>query len=183
MPTPSKPTKVIEMEKKSHRTKKELAARRNAEAALLTGVALQEKKEVRNNELAHKEFLRIRKLLRKIEKDDDLYGETINRYCLLIAECNDFLAKRERIYQQLCEFQERKEELVDRKELTYKEAYSIEAKMQGNILAVDKQIQTKRKMLLDVEKENVMTIASSLRSIPKKVESKKDALREALTGG
>ena len=34
--------------------------------------------------------------------------------------------------------------------------------------AIDKQIASKRKMLLDIEKENVMTIASALRSIPKK---------------
>ena len=37
MPTPTKPANVIRLEKKSHRTKKELASRENAEKALLTG--------------------------------------------------------------------------------------------------------------------------------------------------
>ena len=55
--------------------------------------------------------------------------------------------------------------------------------MQRNLVSMDKQIQTKRKMLLDMEKENVMTIASALRSIPKKPESKKNALKEVLSGG
>ena len=72
--------------------------------------------------------------------------------------------------------------MVDNKEMTWKEAFTIEANMQRNLMSMDKQIQTKRKMLLDMEKENVMTIASSLRSIPKKVEKKKNALMEALGG-
>ena len=42
------------------------------------------------------------------------------------------------------------------------------ARMSASMLNCDKQIQAKRKMLLDIEKENVMTIAAALRSIPKK---------------
>lgn len=182
MPTPPKPVKVLEMEKRSHRTKSELIQRQKAEAALLTGVPLKEKREVRDNPIAHKEFRRLRALLKTIDKDDDLYGETINRYCILVAECEEFQQKRERVYQQLCDYQERMDELVDREEMSWKEAFQIEANMQRNLVSMDKQIQTKRKMLLDMEKENVMTIASSLRSIPKKVEKKKNALMEALGG-
>lgn len=183
MPTPAKPAKILEMEKRSHRTKKEIAQRKNAEAALLTGVVLKEKREVKNNTIAHREFQRLRKLLKSIDKDDDLYGETINRYCMLVAECEEFQQKREKIYEQLCDFQKRMEELVEREELSWKEAYSTEVSMQRNLVSMDKQIQTKRKMLLDMEKENVMTIASALRSIPKKPESKKNAVKEVLSGG
>lgn len=182
MPTPSKPVKILEMEKRSHRTKQELTQRKKAEEALLTGVALKEKKEVKNNPVAHKEFRRLRTLLKSIDKDDDLYGETINRYCILVAECEDFQQKRERIYNQLCDFQEHIDVLVENEEMTWKEIYAMENAMQRNLISMDKQIQTKRKMLLDMEKENVMTIASSLRSIPKKVEKKKNALMEALGG-
>ncbi|TGX99194.1 hypothetical protein E5357_06175 [Hominisplanchenecus murintestinalis] len=182
MPTPTKPVKVLAMEKRSHRTKKELAQRKSAEESLLTGKILKEKKEVRENPVAHKEFKRLKTLLKAIEKDDDLYGETINRYCLLVAECEDFQQKRERIYQQLCSFQEEMSTLVANEEMTWKEAYYLEDSMQRNILAIDRQVQTKRKMLLDMEKENIMTIASSLRSIPKKVEKKSNPLREALGG-
>lgn len=183
MPTPAKPAKILQMEKRSHRTKKELAQRRNAEAALLTGVKLKEKKEVGENKIAHQEFLRIRKLMEAIEKNDDLYGEVINRYCILVAECQEFQEKRERIYGQLCEFQDRMDKMVDQEKMSWKEAFGIEINMQRTLMAIDKQIQTKRKMLMDIEKENVMTIASSLRSVPKKVDAKKNALKEALTGG
>ena len=95
MPTPTKPVNVIRMEGKSHRTKRELKSRENAEKKLLTGGKLKERKEVKSDPIAHKEFLRIKKLLEKIEKNDDLYSSVINRYCQLYAECKDFEEKRE----------------------------------------------------------------------------------------
>jgi hypothetical protein len=38
-------------------------------------------------------------------------------------------------------------------------------------------------MLLDIEKENIMTIAAALRSIPKKEESKGPSLADILKNG
>ena len=111
MPTPPKPAKLIAIEGKSHRTKKELREREKAEAALLTGKTLKETEEVKNNKIAHKEFLRIRKLLQSIEKNDDLYGSTINRYCLLLAECTEFEEKRETIFSRQKELEERKDDM------------------------------------------------------------------------
>ena len=51
------------------------------------------------------------------------------------------------------------------------------------LVDLDRQVQGKRKMLLEVEKENVMTIASALRNIPKKAEEGEDPLIRALKGG
>ena len=181
MPTPPKPTNVILLEGKSHRTQKELAERKRAEAQLLTGKVLKEAAEVKEKEKAHKEFQRIRKLLKSIEKDDDLYGATINRYCLLMAECSDFQDKRETMYRQMQDLQESKEEFERNEDL--KTYYMLQSTMQKNMIALDRQVQTKRKMLLDIEKENIMTIASSLRSVPKKTDKKKSPLMEALAGG
>lgn len=175
MPTPPKPAKLIAIEGKSHRTKKELREREKAEAALLTGKTLKETEEVKNNKIAHKEFLRIRKLLQSIEKNDDLYGSTINRYCLLLAECTEFEEKREMIFSRQKELEERKDDME------FSEYINLQNDLVKSMLALDKQVQSKRKMLLDIEKENVMTIAASLRSIPKKTE-KKNPLREALSG-
>ena len=170
------------MEGRSHRTKRELRQREAAESALLTGIPLRETTETRENKIAHKEFLRITKLLARIEKNDDLYGAMINRYCILDAENKEVEQKRERFYQQLCEFQEKAEELIDKGEMTYKEYYQIENSMQKNLISLDRQVQAKRRMMADIEKENVMTIASSLRSIPKKPEKKTNPLKEALGG-
>ncbi len=181
MPTPSKPVNVIRMEGKSHRTKRELRERERAEEQLLTGKILRETDEVKANSVAHKEFQRIKKLLKSIEKDDDLYGAVINRYCILQAECQDFAEKREKMYQSLLGLEE---EFAYYKENDMIHVYyKTVAEMQKSLLNLDKQVQTKRKMLMDIEKENVMTIAASLRSIPKKTEKKKNPLLEALSGG
>ena len=108
MPTPPKPVNVIKLEGKSHRTKKEMAERAKAEEQLLTGKILKERKEVKENEAAHKEFVRLQKLLKSIEKNDDLYSATINRYCLMQAECLEFIEKRELMYQQMIDLEEDK---------------------------------------------------------------------------
>lgn len=181
MPTPSKPASVIRLECKSHRTKKEIAERERAEKELLTGRLLRENEAVKGNELAHKEFTRIRRLLKSIGKDDDLYGATINRYCLLLTECTEFEEKREQMSRQTRELEASRDSFKESDDL--KSYYTLQMQMQKNLIALDKQIQAKRKMLLDIEKENIMTIASSLRSVPKKTEKKRNPLMEALEGG
>lgn len=176
MPTPPKPADVIMLEGKSHRTKKELRQRKKAEEDLLTGNKLRETKEVKENELAHKEFLRIGKLLKEIGKNDDLYSGVINRYCMLSAECKEFEKKRESIFGRQQELEERSGEME------FTDYLRLQNDLSKMLLSYDRQVQAKRKMMFDIEKENIMTIASALRSIPKKQETKKNALREALGG-
>lgn len=176
MPTPPKPSNVIKIEGKSHRTKKELRERQQAEESLLTGEKLKEAKEIKENPLAHKEFLRLKKLLKSIEKDDDLYGKIINRYCLLLAECIEFEEKRERVYERMDELEEHYDNFE------YPDYLRMQIDLSKQLISYDKQIQAKRKMLFDIEKENIMTIASSLRSIPKKANKKTNAVKEALSG-
>ena len=84
MSRPPKPASMIELEGKSHRTKKELEVREKAEAALSSGKAITERAEVKNNAVAHEEFLRVRAELRKIHKNDALYTAVVNRYLSLI---------------------------------------------------------------------------------------------------
>lgn len=169
MPTPPKPFLVLTSEGKSHRTKAELELRKKGEESLSSGVALRERSEVKSNPTAHKEFLRLNKLLKTIEKNDALYEPVINRYCMLQAECVDFEKKREQFYHNLERLEEEYNDQSDEK-LTTSEYFKLQRDMQKHILDLDKQIQTKRRMLLDIEKENIMTIAAALRSIPKKVE-------------
>lgn len=176
MPTPPKPSNVIKIEGKSHRTKKELRERKQAEESLLTGKELTEAKEVKENKLAHKEFLRLKKLLKSIEKDDDLYGKIINRYCLVLAECVEFEEKREKVYERSVELEKHYDDFE------YPDYLKMQIEISKQLISYDKQIQAKRKMLFDIEKENIMTIASSLRSIPKKIDKKKNAVKEALSG-
>lgn len=183
MPTPRKSAAVLTAEGTAHKTKQEIAQRKKAEQAALTGKQLREAEQTKANDLAHAEFKRMKALLKEIKKDDDIYRNVVNRYCMLCAECIEFVEKREAIYKQLEEFFEKKDGLVANEELTFREAYRIEADMQANIIAVDKQIQTKRKMMLDIEKENGWTVKASIQTIPPRVESKISPLKEALADG
>lgn len=187
MSRPPKPYILLKNEKKSHRTKAELEQRKKAEEALFTGVKLKERDEVKNNLIAHKEFLRLNKLLKNIEKNDAIYEPIINRYCLIQSECTDFEEKREAINQMMHQLELKYDEMEDNLDPQTQGMYLIEftkniAKLSGTMINLDKQIQTKRKMLLDIEKENIMTIAAALRSIPKKVDEKENPLLKALKG-
>lgn len=185
MPTPPKPFSVLQSEKKSHRTKREMQLREEGEKALATGVSMKERPSVKNNTLAHNEFRRINKLLKEIGKNDAIYEAVINRYCMIQAECTDLEMRREKLYHMTVQLQELFEatldELIgiDKMELIMKFTSEI-GTINTAMLNIDKTLQTKRKMLLDIEKENVMTIVSALRSIPKKEESKVNPLLQVL---
>ena len=107
---------------------------------------------------------------------------TIYIAALSIVIVNYFEEKREAIYKQLLDLQENCQKMIDEEEMTMKEYYNLELGMQKNLVSLDKQVQAKRKMLLDIEKENIMTIASALRSVPKKTEKKDNPLLAALNG-
>lgn len=173
MPTPPKPHNVIVMENRSHRTKKELKQRKDAEEQLLSGEILRERDEVKNNLIAHKEFQRINKILKKIGKNDAIYEPVINRFCMLQAECKDLEVRREEFYHITVDLRENfdaasKDMDPSDKILLLMDLSRELAKITASVINCDKQIQAKRKMMLDIEKENIMTIASALRSIPKK---------------
>lgn len=189
MARPSKPCEIIKMEKKSHRTKAELAARANNEKELLSNTPMKERPEVKEKQSADKEYKRINKILKKIDKNDALYEPIINRYCMIQAECQDLEERREEFYELIHSLKNDLDEQMDNDKYSAEERMELRfdytrelAKMMNSMMACDKQIQAKRKMLLEIEKECVMTIASSLRSIPKKQESKTNALMEILGG-
>jgi hypothetical protein len=187
MPTPAKPYAVLVSEKKSHRTKKELKARKEAEEALITGTKLKERPEVRNNPIAHKEFQRVDKILKTINKNDAIYEPVINRYCLIQAEVLDFEQKRERTYDTICSMRDCFEEAIEgmppeEKVILIMDISDKLEKLTKTVIAYDKQIQVKRKMLFDIEKENIMTIAAALRNIPKSQEKTENPLLKALNG-
>lgn len=152
-----------------HATKEELEQRQAAEKALLTGRHLEEQEAVAGNEAAHREFLRVQPILAAIGKDDALYENVINRYCLLRAECEEFEALRATFLRNL-------DELQDDTRLDPSERFTLQAKMQKSILDADNRVQAKRKMMFDIEKECAMTVASALRSVPKTPAAKENPL-------
>ena len=59
MARPSKSAAVLDDEALSHRTKAEIEDRKSAEEALASGEKLKERAEVREIEIAHREFFRV----------------------------------------------------------------------------------------------------------------------------
>src|SRR5574344_78965 len=168
----SKPVIMLE----GHRTKAEKEIRAQAEDELLTGEVWKEYPEVKSNAMAHKFFKRLTDLYSRIEKNDAMTEPIINRYCMMQAECYDFEAKREKFNSNL-------DALMDDDELDRETKYKLEAQMQQSIISVDKQIMSKRKMLLDIEKETLMTLKAQLSSIPKKEPEKAPTNKFAVMNG
>jgi len=118
--------------------------------------------------------------LKAIDKDDAIYEPVINRYCMLQGECTDFEEQRNALSKSINELERDKEELLTSGEITLTAYYKLRSSMQTNMISLDRQIQAKRKMMFDIERENAMTIAAALRSIPKKIEPEDDPLRKVL---
>ncbi|MDO5548320.1 MAG: hypothetical protein Q4F79_07510 [Eubacteriales bacterium] len=164
MGRPSKPAVLLQQEGKSHRTKSELASRKHAEESMLSGKRIKADEAIKSDPIAYDQFRKVKKLMAAIEKDDELYGATLRRYCILASEC-------ERLQRRMNELDSRLEAAEDSKDA---------ASLSRALTDLDRQLQNKRKMMFDIEKENCMTVQSALRSIPKKTETKKSALLEAL---
>ena len=176
MPAKAKSYIVLASEGKSHRTKKELALRKAGEASTLTGETMRERKDVRANEVAHKEFMRLRKLFRKIEKDDAIYQQPINDYCMLHAECMAVGEKVARIENDLADLERKKDEMEAE---TY---FNLRNSLYEKELKFSAELDRKRDKKRAIEDKNLMNIQSALRSIPKKVEDHVNPLAEALRG-
>ena len=158
MGRPSKTVDVLKDEKKSHRTKAELEKRKASEAAQLTGIKMHESAEVKNDPVAHKEFTRVKKLLSTVGKNDALYESVMNDYAMLKSDIVRYTEMRQKI-------QETVDDAAD--------AFAL-------MLKCDAQIEKARKKRFDIEKENGMTIAAAMRSIPKTVSKTENPLLAAL---
>jgi hypothetical protein len=169
-----KPAAVIDIEKRTHVTKAELAARRKAEKTITTEKTIRERGEVKAEPVAHKELLRVRGLLTAIGKNDDLFGAVINRYAQLYAEVREFEGHREAAREAMDDLAERR---GDMEPDAYFKAFAALTK---SLVDFDKQVQTKRRMMFDIERENLMTVAAALRNITKAQDKKANPLAEVI---
>jgi hypothetical protein len=163
MPTPPKPVSVLRMEGRSHRTKKELEAREKLEKAQLTGQRMREPEDVKKDEVAHATWKRVAKLLAAIGKADALYEQQIARYCRLASEA----ALSERQMMRLAKMQDELDEARDSGETSGMEYVTSAAKIADLRQSEENMLMRRRKMMFDIERESLMSIAASLRAIPK----------------
>ena len=188
MGRPAKPYSVITGEGKSHRTAEEMRVRKAAEEAVLTGIKISEEKRVKEDPEAHDIFKRIIKLLEKIQKNDAIYEKTINRYCVMSAECLRMETRIERLierHQRLSELVEDAENIKDSDE-RIKAVLNIEKQLTHidiTINTTEGKLQTKRNSLLAIEKECCMTVAAALRTIPKAAAQKPEKKLKGILSG
>lgn len=178
MARPSKPVSVLVAEGKSHRTKAELASREQQEKSMLTGTSLSERKEVRSNPTAHAEFRRIVKLMSAIGKNDALYSASVNTYCQLYAEIRDAEIRRAclaALLDRTCAMTERADNLEQVEKML-----SQVTRLSKEINALEAGVDKKRRLMLAIDKENVMTVSAALRAIPKKPPNENNPLLDAL---
>lgn len=165
----------------SHRTKAEIKQRKEAEKALATGQFLIERPEVARNPVAHAEFERLNSLLVTIGKNDAIYETVINRYCIIQSECLAFADKREKVNTTAVKIEEMVDLLDENADIDTLKKIAVSLNgLYKTLIELDKQVESKRKMLLSIEKENIMTVAAALRSVPKTPEKKENPLKKAL---
>ena len=178
MGRPSKPAELLKSEGKSHRTKQELAFRKQQEEATLTGKKLEEPRAVTDLKIAHATFLKTRRLLDAINKNDELYSAATCRYCTNTQKLADAEESIQVLKTELEELRESRSSYVENKAIP--DYYRMLTKLEDTITRKEQLAAGIRKELTDFEKENCMTIASSLRSIAKQPEKKANPLLEAL---
>lgn len=197
MGRPAKTYEVLMGEGKSHRTKRELEARKNAEKSLLTGEKMRESAAVRADKAAHGHWLRVKKLMAAIGRDDAIHENGINRYCLMLSECEALLAEKARLNAERDELRGMIETLR-RAERAGKaddgrmnggeggaQCAKYEARCETLLLAamkIEAALEKKRAMLLSIEKENLLTVAAGLRAVPKKPPEEQADSMAALLG-
>lgn len=178
MARPAKPANVIRLEGVSHRTKAELETREKGEKALLTGMRMREAADVKADPFAHAVWKRTNANLKAIGKNDALYEQVINRYCRLASEEHNSSAELVRVERMTQLLEEQfAAGAVEADDYFGKMIKFIEEKA-----AIRGMLMRQRRMLMDIEKESVMTIAAALRVVPKAPieESDDDAMSKML---
>jgi len=149
---PSKPVQLIKLEgNKDHRTKAELEHREKAEKSLYTGTTFKESPAVKADPVAHREFLRLKKLYKSIQYVDGLDEQIINRYCMLISQEQALAKMMERMRQDIGEV----EDVQDR------------LRIYESIAGVTDKTMKTREMLLKIEDRLFLNPTGRIKSIPK----------------
>lgn len=145
-----------------HLTKAQRETRENAEKQLSSDEKIEMSAAVKKSKVAKDLFKRVTGLLDSIGMNDAFYEPVINRYCVMTAECETLEHDLQRTEELLDTLEDRREDMEFTDYVQY--AGQLMATKQKITAGLDK----KRAMLLQIEKENVMTVMGKLRAVPKK---------------
>ena len=158
MPTPPKPLSLVQ----GHRTKAEKATRAKGEAALRTDERIKPSASVKANPAALKYYRRLVKLFENIGMNEAFYENTINRYCILLAEHDAAVKDRARIERNIEKLEE------NESEMEFADYINAAKALEDALRSADRILAKRRDQLLSIEKENLLTVQGRLRAVPKK---------------
>ena len=153
---PGKPTDLILLEGKDHRTKAEIEARRKKERGLRSGADYRTNEKVKANPEAMKMFRKLKKLYKSIDYVEGLDENIINRYCLLTAEAGEMEKLLERMDNDVDKC-EKPSQMVS--------MYKAISGLEGNLNRA-------RDMLLKMEDRLFLNPTARVKNVPKKPEEK-----------
>ena len=149
---------------KGHRTKAERELRKQAEKELSTGKSMKEWPQVRVDSVAHAHYLRICGIMKAIKRNDALHEPVLNRYCMMLSECDTYETMIQNIGQNIQDL----EIMKANGEIEFAEYLAMCGSLREQLFKADKVLTKRREMLLAIEKENLMTVQAAIRGVPKK---------------
>lgn len=134
-----------------HLTNAQKEARAEAEKSMATGKPMKKWPKTKENPLANKLFGKLAAAYTAIGMNDAMHEAVLNRYCIITAECEALETRQEAL--------RAAQENQDAEKT---------AQLESAIAKIDAALNVRRNMLLAIERENLLTIASKLRAVPKK---------------
>ena len=163
MSRPPKPLSLLT----GHLTDAQRALRAQGEAALSTDEKIKPSTAVKQNKDAMKYFKRLIALYDGIEMNEAFYENTINRYCILLAEHDAAVKDRARIERNIEKLEE------NESEMEFADYVNAAKALEDALRSADRILAKRRDQLLSIEKENLLTVQGRLRAVPKKPKEEK----------
>ena len=171
-------TKTVDM-LAGHRSKREKAARRAGEAAVLSGERLKIRADVRADPEARKVFNAVRRQLEALGKADDIYSGCLNDYALLCSEQIRQAAIIERLRVHLDEIQS----AIAAGDLPEKKGEALALKAERMITAAQARADRLITAKLFIANRNLMTMSAGAAAAPEAPKTHKQTIIELLNGG
>lgn len=154
---------------KGHITNEQKEIREKGEKALTPTAKFVKWNKVKQNKVASKCFDKLKKAFIEIGLTDVLFEAVLNRYCLLISECDAAEGIKEKTINALNKLEEQKSEM------DFQDYLTAVRDLDNMLVSQDKLLAKKRDQLLQIEKECLLTPQGKLRAVPKKpMEEKED---------
>ena len=149
-----------------HATKAEKTMRKEGNQPPKGNKVIKVSEAVKKNERAYAYFKRLVDIFKGIDLNDAFYENVLNRYCILLAECDEHSAEIKQQQAMIFNIDQ------NHSEMSIQEYYGIRNEMVKTLNKTEGLLTSKRNQLLAIEKENLLTAQAKLRAVPKQNKEK-----------